>query len=164
MCPRLLISQHGIGDADQFAHDGDDSEALGFAGLEQALIEAAQGWIVLDYGEACGEQRRADLRPAAADVAFAAHLSAVMVHRREPHQGGDLVAIDGAKFGQFSDEGTCHDIADAGDGLQQILLGTKDRAGGDQLVDGALDPGDLGGEAHADRLRACDGVAARHPP
>ncbi len=86
----------------------------------------------------------ADLWSAALDVPLAALTAAVAVHWRQADQCGDLMAIDGPEFGQLGDEGTGDDVADAWDGLQQVLLGAEDRAGGDQLVDGVLDAGDLG--------------------
>ena len=40
-CPGLVVAQDGVEDGQQLAHDGDEGEAGGFAGLTQTAVEAA---------------------------------------------------------------------------------------------------------------------------
>ena len=68
------------------------------------------------------------LDAAALDASLAAIASAVAVHRCDAGEGGDLMAIDGAEFGQFDDQRARDDITDAGDALEQILFGAEQRA------------------------------------
>ena len=101
---------------------------------------------MLDRDQAGHVERRPDFDTATLDLALTAIVAAVPVHRGNPGQGGDLVAIDLAEFGQLGDQGAGDDIADAGHALQEILFGAPDWAGFDQLVDGLLDACALGFE------------------
>jgi hypothetical protein len=93
LCPGLLCTQHGIGDAHQLAHHGDQREALGFAGTDQAAIEAAERRIMLDDGQTGGEQRRADLWSPALDMSLAAHPAAVVVGSSAPVRPGQRSCV-----------------------------------------------------------------------
>ncbi|HEY6431997.1 MAG TPA: hypothetical protein VIZ17_08435 [Acetobacteraceae bacterium] len=77
-------------------------------------------------------------------------------------QRGDLVAIDGAEFGLCGDQDAGHDVTGARNGFWQVLLGTEDRAGGDQRVNGALDPGDLGLERRSMAVQECRARLTSH--
>jgi hypothetical protein len=59
-------------------------------------------------------------------------------------EGGDLVAIDLAELGQLGNQGAGDDVADAGHAFEEILFGTPQGAGFDQLVDGLVDTRPLG--------------------
>jgi hypothetical protein len=53
-------------------------------------------------------------------------------------------AIDLAELGQLGNQGAGDDVADAGHAFEEILFGTPQRAGFDQLVDGLVDTRPLG--------------------
>ncbi len=126
--PGLAVADDGIEGREQLAHDGDESEAPRFAGLAQSLVEAFQRRIVSDRHQAGHVKRGANFDTAALDVSLAAEASSVAVHRRDAGQGGVLVTIDGAEFGQLDQQGASDDVADAGNVLEQILPGTEQRA------------------------------------
>ena len=67
--------------------------------------------------------------------AFAAHDAAVTIERGNTDQGGNLPAIESAKFGQLRDEGVTDDRPDTGHGSQQSILG----AGLGRLTEGLGD-------------------------
>src|SRR5215471_7244290 len=147
MCPRPLIAQDGIEKDQQLAHGSDEGEACGFAGLAQTAVEGLEHRVVLDGDKAGHVERGSDLDAAALDLALAAVSAAVPVHRGDAGQGGDLVAIDPAELGQFGDQSTSDDIADAGYAFEQILFGAPEGADFDQPVDRLVDARPFGFEA-----------------
>jgi hypothetical protein len=52
MRPRPVVADDGIEGSEQLAHDGDESEACGFACVAQPPIAASQWRIVLDGDQA----------------------------------------------------------------------------------------------------------------
>src|SRR6476469_3986137 len=96
-CPCLVVADDGVERGEQLAHDGDDGEAGVFASVAQASVEAAQRRVVADGDQAGHEERRAHFDAATLDASLAAIASAVAVHRCDTGEGGDLMAIDGAK-------------------------------------------------------------------
>src|SRR3974390_1055201 len=46
--PWRVVADDGVERGQQLAHDGDEGEACGFAGIAQASVEAPQRWVVSD--------------------------------------------------------------------------------------------------------------------
>jgi hypothetical protein len=101
---------------------------------------------MLEGNKAGHVERGPDLDATTLDLALAAVSAAVLVHWGEAGQGGDLVAIDPAEFGQFGDQGAGDDIANAGHALQQFLFGAPEGAGFDQRVNRLVNTRPLGFE------------------
>src|SRR5271166_178147 len=150
--PFGLIAQDGVERDEQFAHDGDERQAAWFSGVTQTLVEGAQRRILPDRDQAGHVSgARTSTRPP-----WMRRLPRKLPLSRfsgaTPARGGDLVAIDGAEFGQLDDQRAGDHVADAGNAFEQILLGAEHRAFFDQLVDGAIDPFALGFQAAQDGL------------
>src|SRR4051812_43493094 len=66
-------AQDGVEDHHQLAHGGGERELLGLTGLEQALVEVANGGVEAARHQGRHVERGADLVPPAPDRPFAAH-------------------------------------------------------------------------------------------
>ena len=52
--PGAVLVDERIEQDDQFAEAGDEGDALGLPGVEEALIESAERWVVPDGGQCRG--------------------------------------------------------------------------------------------------------------
>ena len=152
MRPWLVVSDDGVEHGEQLAHDGDESEARGFSCVAQPPVEAPQWRIVPDRDQAGHEEGCAHFDASALDVSLAAIAATVAVHRCDAGEGGDLMTIDGAEFGQLNNQRARHDITDVGNAFEQILFGAEHGALLDQPVDGAVDPSAFRRKAAQDGL------------
>jgi hypothetical protein len=120
--PDPVIPDDGVERGKQLAHDAEEGETCRFAGIAQAAVEASQRWVVPDRDQASHVERCAHLDTATLDTSPATVTSAVSVHGCDAGEGGDLMAIDAAEFGQFDQQCARDDIADARGALEQVCL------------------------------------------
>src|SRR5947209_13509680 len=109
-------------EGDQFASTGSDPDLGRFARLFEAFCEGTQGGVVSAGTERSEVQDTADVAASAGDEAFAALLAAVAVEGSNADQGGDLLAVELAQFGDLGDERHASDRSDAGHALEQLQL------------------------------------------
>ena len=83
------------------------------------------------------------LATAAADEALAAPLAGLAGEGREAGEGCDLLAVEGAEFGQFGDEGARNDRADARHGGEEVLLVAPGRRAAHGVIDVVIDAGEF---------------------
>ena len=115
MIPRGAVSEHGIKHGEEFTHGGDESHLTGLAGCDQLLIEGLDRRVV-DSGAYGGHVECAsDVGPSAPDGTSSPMSTTVPVQGSDTDKGGDLPAIEGAEFGECTDEGEGGNGADAGD-------------------------------------------------
>src|SRR5680860_1726862 len=96
--PWCVIAEDGVEDGEELAHAGGDGDLGWPAAPDQASVESLQRGIAADGGQGRHVQGGADAGAAAHDHATAAEAAAVAVDRRDPDQGGDLAAIEGAEL------------------------------------------------------------------
>src|SRR3990170_869579 len=96
--PWSTVSEDGVEDGEELTHDGGEGELLGFAGGEQASVEAGQDGVVMGSDEGGHVEHGADLGPAAPGCARAAPGAAVTVYGGDTDQGGDLFVVELAEF------------------------------------------------------------------
>ena len=103
--PFLAARQHGVEDADQLAHAGDEGD-LGFLALgDEALVASLEHRIMLSCGaQNRHEQELPQLVPSTLDVAFAPAPTTVSVEGSHSEQGCSGLAIDEAELWQEGDE------------------------------------------------------------
>ena len=75
--PWFSVSEDCVEDGEQLSHDGDQGELFRFAGLDQALVEGLERWVVFGGDEGGHVEGGADLGAAAPDGSPAAHPAAV---------------------------------------------------------------------------------------
>src|SRR5712692_37415 len=113
-------------------------------------MEGANHGIVAASAECGHVEWLADVSAAAPDKAFATNGSGVCGEGSDAYEGGDLLSVELAEFGDLGQSCEAHDTADAGDALEQIVPGLPDRAGlhgfgetGFDILDLAFEPTDV---------------------
>ena len=127
--PHRLLLAEGIAEHEELAHASGQRHELGLAGGDQALVEGAQAGVGPTGGEGGHVEGGADGGAPTPDRAAAAPGAAVPIEGRDADEGGDLVAVERAQFGQLGEQGVAGDRADAGDALQPGGAGAQGRGG-----------------------------------
>src|SRR5438445_11605187 len=106
--------------------------------------------------------------PAAVNRAWFAERAAVVVQGSDADQHADLLPRAGSQLRQGGDQGAGRLVADAGNALEQVLLGLPDRRGLQALIEFVVqlfelpfDELERGLQAFPDRLGTDDGQAIR---
>ena len=94
------VAEHGVEDAQQLAHAGDQSEFEGLSGLAQMLEVTAYLLVETSGSQGRHIQSGAHRRTASPDLPFSLLQSAITVERRDSHQRTDLFAIERSQLGQ----------------------------------------------------------------
>src|SRR4029077_8542490 len=135
--PFRAARQHGVEDADQLAHEGDEGD-LGFLALgDEALVASLEHRIVLGRcAQNWHEQELSQLVPSSLDVAWTMALTAVSVEGSHSEQGRSGLAIDEAELWQEGDEAcrgspgqawhALDDLGALGEALGLVDLGGND--------------------------------------
>ena len=100
-----MVASHGVEDAQQLAHAGDEGNLRAFAGGDEALVEGPNDRVEACGGEGGHVQHPAQLKAPALDVSPAADAARFMGHGRNARQSGELTAVEPAEFGQVGQEG-----------------------------------------------------------
>ena len=149
--------EDGVEDNEQFAHTSDQGHLFRFTGRQQLLVEVADDRVV-----AAGHQRshiEDGPHPGASapDGAFATQGATVPVEGSHAHQGGDLLAVEGAQFGQVGQQSEGELLPHAGNGAQEIILLSPHGTLAESLTQPSVQvfqllfqPGDVGLDAGTD--------------
>jgi len=138
--PKSVFLEQGIGQDDEFTHDGGEGEFGFFAGFDQALVEGAEFGIVAAGGERGPVEGAARAGAATLDVALAYGLGAVVGERGDTGEAGDGAAVEGAELGEVDEQVGGDAGADARDRDEDLIAARQGWIGGDP-------GGDLGGQA-----------------
>ena len=145
-------SKFGVSDDDEFSHDcGDRDEGL-LAGLDEALVEGFEVWIVFAGGEGGHEEDPFDLGSSAAGSAIGFGLAALFWVGSKACEGCGLAAGERAELGHQGDEGGGGLGADAFDGDEGFDGVGDGLALGGQGIDVGVDGFDLRIEAFEERV------------
>ena len=135
--PFLAARQHGVEDADQLAHAGDEGD-LGFlASGDEALVASFEHRIMLSCcAQNRHEQELSQLVPSSLDMAFTTALTTVGVEGGHPEQGRSGLAIDEAELWQEGDDACRGSAGQARHALDDLgalgeALGLADLGGND---------------------------------
>src|SRR2546425_2541819 len=102
--PRSPMFHHRIENRQQLAHAGGQRHFLRFAGLAEAVIERADHRIAAGGGHRCHVQHGPDGGASPPAGAGAAQGATVPVQRGDPHQRGNLLAVQRADLRQVRSE------------------------------------------------------------
>ena len=134
----FLILEHEIEDGQELAHAGNGGDFEGLAGGDQAVGEGLDGGVEAHGGQGGHVEGGADVRPAAEDGAFAAQGARIAVERGDADEGGDLLAIEFAQFGQAREQLAGGGLADARGTGEDLELAAPILVGLDQVGDLAV--------------------------
>jgi len=105
--PRGIVFDHGIEDAQQFAHASNQCNLLGLTSSQQALVEHAHHRVVTRSHQRGHVQGRSQCRTPTTDAPLTFEPTRVMVIGCHPHQRADLSAVELSQLGQLSYQ-RCH--------------------------------------------------------
>jgi hypothetical protein len=100
--PWLAIPKDGVEHGEKLSSEGDE---LWFSGAEKTPIEGFEDGIEATGDHGGHEESGTDGFSTTADHAPAAPLAGLSCEGRKTGQAGDLFGVEGAKLGQFGDEG-----------------------------------------------------------
>ncbi len=109
-CLRLRVTQHGVENGDELAHDGDDRL---FAVLDEPFIESAQSRIVASCAHGSHEERAFDGSASAGRSPVAAHEAAIAGMGGAASEAAGLSARQGSKLWHVSKKHDGGFLADA---------------------------------------------------
>ena len=144
--PRDLIADDGVGDAEQLSGDSRDGNFGGFAFGHEIAVVRLQRFGHSHRGQGGEVEATANAGSTSDDVALALLFAAVAVERRQADEVGDFAASEPAEFGQVSEEHAGGLIADAGNRLEEFVVGLPDEVGSDEGADLLVEPFDPAGE------------------
>ena len=122
----MLLAEHGVEGGEQLSGEGDEGDLWGFACVAQALVESCECGIGPCGGEGCHVERLPDAGATAADGAFAAEGSAVVVVGGKAGEGRDGYAFSAA----LKNSGITWDEAN----LKEWLADPKKKVPGTKMV------------------------------
>lgn len=117
---------------EQLAHDGDDDLPGFLAVLLEPVAEGFEQRVVHPCGHGGHEHGAPQVHGAdLGDGGLApARCAAFVVARGETRPGGELACVlEFGEVGQLADDGLCGDVADAGDGLEELVSGEESGIG-----------------------------------
>ncbi len=155
--PESILSDEGIGENEEFSHDGGDGDFGLFSAGDETVVEDFEGWIVSRGGKGGHVQGASQVGSSASDVARAVVLAAVVGDGGKADDHGGLFGGERAEFDEADDEGDSGCDPDAGDGGEDSEAAGKERIGGDQALDFGLEIGDGGFEGAELTLELEDG-------
>ena len=110
--PGLAIASDGVSGDQDLAHDGGQGDLTGPSVIaHQAVKKVFERRGMAQRGAGGIEEGAAHPNAAVASGLAKLGLAAPPGVRRQPDQGGDLLAREQTEFGQISDQGVCGDIA-----------------------------------------------------
>jgi hypothetical protein len=118
--PGRVCFEHGVEDDKEFSHDGGDRFFERCAGVAEALVERLERWGVANGAEGNHVEGSADVRAPSPDGSLSFEFSAVVVKRCQAGEGGDLFAVELAKFGEVGEQRHRGDVSDAWRGFQDV--------------------------------------------
>jgi hypothetical protein len=107
--------EHGVGDGQEFTHQGDERDLGGFPSGEQALIESGERAIAAGRNERRHVERVAHGGAATDDPTLAPALATVLIHGSDADERGNGAAVQRAELRQFGQQGARDDGANARD-------------------------------------------------
>jgi hypothetical protein len=139
----VTVAEDGIEDGQKLTHAGDACDFGGSPGLNETLVEDADGRVPSGSADDRHEQRVPNRGAAAHDPAPAAHRTAVAVDGRNPNQGCDAPSVEQAELGQLSDQRPRGDWTNARDRGEQVLGLSPRRGTTDCAFEVPIDPTQL---------------------
>jgi hypothetical protein len=137
-----VVANFGVGDDDEFADAGSESEFGGFPLGAQAFVEVADGRIAARCRKRGHVEDVAQIGAASGDGAVTASFAAIVGKGGDADQAGGLASSDRAEFAHVGDQGGGEHRTDAGHGDEQAVEGMLVTLTAAQVEDGA-DP-DIG--------------------
>lgn len=114
--------QQSIHDREQFPHGGDEGHLGRLPRGAESAIKGCEVGIVSSGTDRRHIQGGSHRGAAAPDMALAAVLAAIAVHRGDADEGGDGAPVERPQFGQLGEKRPRGNRADPRDAAQQILL------------------------------------------
>src|SRR5713226_5604707 len=136
--PGEIGSGHGIEDGEQLAHAGGESELGSLAGGGKSSVENTDNGIPANGREGGHVEGLAETGSSAPDAPPTPKRAAIAVVGGHAHQGSDLLAIELTQLGQLTQQCSRQDRADAGGTLEQVIGGSPEGAGLDEVTQAAL--------------------------
>ena len=150
-----VVSSDGVGDDEDFPHDGDQGDFAGaMIGFDEAIIEVLQRGRMSDGGPGGIEQGAADERSSVPDFGLPALFSAFVGVGGEPDEGGDLFSGQMAEFWQVGDQSRGDDRTDAAHTAQGFGEAIELPIAGDVTLDRLFDGLEALGERRDDDRQA----------
>ena len=113
--PGSVGFQQSVCENDEFAHDGGDGDLCGLSGLDEAAVGFDQVRVEAAGDEGRHVERGTQPFSSTPDVGSASPAAGLPRARGQPGQGGGLLGIDGAQFGQIDEKREGRVLGDAGD-------------------------------------------------
>ena len=133
-----LIAQHGVEDRQKLTHARHEGDLGDLAGLSQSGIKPLQNRVVTHRREGGQIQHVTNGRTSTPHAPSPAQGAAVTIEWRDADQGGDLLAVELAQFGQTGDQGQDGDVPEPLDLAQQFGLGLPGGGGFHRLAQALL--------------------------
>src|SRR5437879_5284236 len=111
--PSFSRVENGVGNEQEPSCTGNQGYFLGFSGDEKALVHGAQDRIVPSPHEGALVHCCADRRAATPDMALPTMFAAISVMGSQTSQGCNLTPRQRSELGQFCDESSSNDFANA---------------------------------------------------
>jgi hypothetical protein len=141
--PSGVVFDHGVENHQQLARAGREDDFGLFPLGGQAVGEGSDDRVASSRGERGHVEQATDRRASSPDCPLASELAAVSIEGSQADQGGDLLAIELAQFGDFGDERGAGHRSDAGNALKEVGFVVPVIVGFDEGEDFFFDPFDL---------------------
>lgn len=139
----MLISDYGVKDDEQFSHTGGEDDFEGFSLVFEEFCEMTNDRVAASCRQSGHIEGGANLFSATGDVGGTGLFSGFTVIGSQAGQGGDLVAVEPAQFGQVREEHGAGLGPDAGDALQEAVFVLEVFVGLDMVADEVVEFADL---------------------
>ena len=159
--PNSVIPHQGVEDGEQLSHARYQSNLLWLASQKQPLVKLLDDGIVSSGDQGAHVEGCSDRSPATPHLPFAAPLTGVPIEGGDTDQGTQTLVGELAHLGQLGEQCAGENWADAGDALEQCLVGLESGVSVDGPVEvgvGAgeflLEPLDVGPDSFLERSEA----------
>jgi hypothetical protein len=126
--PSLLMFDHRVQDDQELAHAGRQGHFPGLARPTKAVVKGLDYRVIPAGRQSRHIEGSADPSPSAPDHPLAPEAATVSIERGHPYQRGNLMAVQGAQFGELGQEGDGYYWANPRDTTQQVVFLTPQGA------------------------------------
>lgn len=99
--PRLFGAGDRVQDDQKLVHAGHQRDLLGLASGQQLGVEALKDRVEARADQGCDIEHSSHVSAPAEDVPLASQRAGVAIHRCQPYQSGDLLAVELPQLGQL---------------------------------------------------------------
>lgn len=130
----------------EFAHEGDEGEFFGFGTEEEGLVEGLKDGVVSRGDEGGHVEGASGFGASGRGSALTAEEAAVAVEGGKAGEGGTGTTVEGAEFGDVSEQGGGGEEGDGFDGAKGAHFGGGRRVLCDRILEEGFEVGQVGVE------------------